>query len=84
VGVPVFLAYNLAGLPQSITGTLPYVPSTTYDAAGRVELRVLGSNVLQQDYVYFPWTTFKGSGRLQQLKTGTSGNPTSLQDLRYT
>jgi hypothetical protein len=51
---------------------------------GRVELRVLGSNVLQQDYVYYPWTTFKGSGRVQQLKTGTTISPTALQDLRYT
>jgi hypothetical protein len=53
-------------------------------AAGRVELRALGSTVLQQDYVYYPWTTYKGSGRVQQLKTGTTISPTALQDLRYT
>lgn len=36
------------------------------------------------EYVYFPWTTVNGAGRLQQLKSGTSGNMTSLQNLTYT
>ena len=39
-------------------------------------------NTLRTDYVYNPWTT--QNGRLQQIKTGTTANPTSLQDLRYT
>jgi YD repeat-containing protein len=86
IGEQVTLAYNNAGLLNSVIGASRYVSSTTYDAAGRVELRVLGSTVLQQDYVYYPWTTYKGNGRLQQLKTGTltPNNPTALQDLRYT
>jgi YD repeat-containing protein len=54
--------------------------------AGRLELLGLGLSggqpVLNVDYVYHPWTS--SGGRLQQLKTGTPGNPTLRQDLRYT
>ncbi len=46
--------------------------------------RVLGSNAVQQNYVYFPWTTVNGQGRLQQLTSGVVGKLTSLQNLNYT
>jgi YD repeat-containing protein len=35
VGEQVNFTYNLAGWLNSVTGALPYVQSTTYDAAGR-------------------------------------------------
>ncbi|OGO29419.1 MAG: hypothetical protein A2136_07060 [Chloroflexi bacterium RBG_16_54_11] len=61
-----------------------YVQGTSYDAAGRVQLRTLGADVLRTDYVYFAWTTANGQGRLKRIMTGTPGAATSLQDLRYT
>ena len=60
-----------------------YVQGTAYDAAGRVQLRTLGTDVLRTDYVYFAWTTANGQGRLKRIKAGTPGDATSLQDLRY-
>jgi hypothetical protein len=79
--------YNIMGLVESVRSNLDnnlyYVQSSDYDATGRVELRVLGNNVLRTERVYYPWTTTNGRGRLQQLKAGTPSNPTSLQDLRY-
>ena len=68
-------------LPASVAGEATYVQSTDYDAAGRVDLRKLGNDVLRTDYVYFAWTT--ANGRLQQLKTGTPGQPSQTQDLSY-
>ena len=68
-------------LPASVAGAATYVQSTDYDAAGRVDLRKLGNDVLRTDYVYFAWTT--ANGRLQQLKTGTPGQPSQTQDLSY-
>ncbi len=83
-------AYDAAGRPATLQGTLsgqftdfPYAQSTSYAAAGRVELQVLGSNVLRVDPVHYPWTTVNGQGRLQRIQTGTPSNATSLQDLRY-
>jgi RHS repeat-associated protein len=84
IGEQVNFTYNAAGLLNSVIGASTYAQSTTYDAVGRVTQRVLGDNVLQQNYVYYPWTTFKGQGRLQQIKAGVPGNLTSLQDLNYT
>jgi RHS repeat-associated protein len=84
LGEQVNFTYNAAGLLNSVIGASTYAQSMAYDAAGRVTQRVLGSNVLQQNYVYYPWTTFKGQGRLQQIKAGVPGNLTSLQDLNYT
>ncbi len=75
--------YNTQGLPQGLTGDLTYVESADYDASSRVELLALG-NTLRADYEYYPWTTPNGLGRLHRLKTGTAGDPTSLQDLSYT
>jgi len=48
-----------------------------------VDLRTLG-NGRQVDYVYYPWTTPNGRGRLQQIKAGPTSDPTALQDLSYT
>ena len=48
-----------------------------------MDLRTLG-NGRQVDYVYYPWTTPNGRGRLQQIKAGPTGDPTALQDLSYT
>jgi RHS repeat-associated protein len=84
IGEQVNFTYNAAGLLNSVIGASTYAQSMTYDAVGRVTQRVLGGNVLQQNYVYYPWTTFKGQGRLQQIKAGVPGNLTSLQDLNYT
>jgi RHS repeat-associated protein len=65
----------------SVIGTTVYVSSTTYDAAGRIDLRTFG-NTTQAAYVYYPWTA--QDGRLRELKSGTSGNPASLQNVTYT
>ncbi|MBU0492463.1 MAG: hypothetical protein KKA73_16565 [Chloroflexi bacterium] len=75
--------YDDRGLPNSLTGSTPYVSSTAYNAPGQVELRVLG-NTRQVDYVYYPWTTPTGRGRVQQIQTGTTGDPTERQNLSYT
>jgi hypothetical protein len=83
MGEQMSFTYNNASQLNSVTGAVPYVQSTAYDAAGRVDLRVLGGNVLTQEYVHFPWMTVNGQSRLQQMKTGVSGNLTSLQDLNY-
>src|SRR5262245_46362097 len=68
-------------LLNSVIGTSPYVSSTTYDSAGRINLRAFG-NTTQTDYDYYPWTA--QGGRLQYIKSGTSAAPTSLQNLTYT
>jgi len=83
-GEQVNYTYAANGALNSAIGTSTYVQSTTYDAAGRVDLRVLGANTLKQDYIYYPWTTANGQGRLQYLKTGTPSYLTSLQYMRYT
>jgi hypothetical protein len=66
------------------TSTYTYVQGTTYDAAGRLNVRTLGADVLRTDYNYFAWTDANGWGRLQQIKAGTPADLDSLQDLRYT
>jgi len=38
---------------------------------------------LLTDYVYYAWTTANGRGRLSEIKTGTTGDATSLQSLVY-
>jgi YD repeat-containing protein len=74
--------YNNRMLLNSVTGTSTYVASTIYDSVGRMDLRTFGTSpALQTDYVYYPWTA--QGGRLQYLKSGTSGSPTSLQSLEY-
>ncbi len=84
IGEQVNFTYNNANQLNSVTGAVPYVQSTAYDAPGRVTQHVLGSNAVQQNYAYYPWTTRTGNGRLQQLTSGVQGNLTSLQNLNYT
>ncbi len=74
VGEQVNYGYNAAGGLTSVAGQATYVSSTTYDAAGRPDVRTLGSG-LATDYDYYPWT--QAGGRLARLQTG------ALQDLRY-
>jgi RHS repeat-associated protein len=69
-------------LLDTVSGTNTYVNNTDYDAAGSVDLRNLGADVLRTDYVYYAWNT--QGGRLQYLKTGTSSDPTSMQYFTYT
>jgi len=70
---------------KSVAGTNTYVSDTTYDSAGRINLRTFG-NGTQSDYDYYAWNTqTQGQGgRLQTLKSGTSAATTSLQNLTYT
>ena len=75
IGEQVTFTYNAQGLLNSLSGRSTYVQSTTYDALGRVELRVLGNDVLRQDPVYYPWTTANGRGRLQQVKAAPPPTP---------
>ncbi|MEW5871106.1 MAG: hypothetical protein AB1894_17660 [Chloroflexota bacterium] len=76
-------------LPQMtldrVQGNFPYtyVDSTGYDEAGRMVARTLGEDAVRSQYVYYPWDTPEQGGRLQQMLSGTSSVPDSLQDLRY-
>jgi YD repeat-containing protein len=67
--------YNSMGALQSLKNTSNYfyISSTTYDAAGRIDLQTLG-NGLQTDYDYYPWTTTAQGGRLQQSETRQTNN----------
>jgi len=77
----VTFGYNNRMLLDTVIGTSTYVGSTTYDSAGRIDLRTFG-NTTQTDYSYYPWT--QQGGRLQSLQSGTAGTPTSLQNMSYT
>jgi RHS repeat-associated protein len=87
VGEQVSFSYLPQDLIDTVIGSTTYVKGSTYDAAGRLDLRELGLNgsdpVLKTDYTYFSWTTANGQGRLKRLTTGTPSSSTSLQDLRY-
>lgn len=86
-GETVDYGYATTGAVESLTQHLaatPYVQSTAYDEAGRITQRLFGNALFQTNYTYFPYTTANGLGRLQKVTAGTSGNLTSLQDLRYT
>jgi RHS repeat-associated protein len=75
--------YDNRMLLYSVIGASTYVASTTYDMAGRIDVRAFGNNT-QTDSDYFAWGT--QGGRLQNLKSGTTNNPpnpTSLQNLTY-
>jgi RHS repeat-associated protein len=72
--------YNTRMLLNSVIGTNTYVSDTDHDSAGRMDLRTFG-NSQQTDYVYFPWNS--QGGRLQFIQSGSSGSPTSLQNLEY-
>jgi YD repeat-containing protein len=83
VGKQVNYTYTGRGPVNSVSGSSVYVSSTNYDAPGRVKLRTLGNGRLT-NYVYYPWTTANGLGRVQYIKTGTSSSATSLQYMSYT
>ncbi len=61
--------------------TSTYVDSTTYDSAGRMDVRTFGNNT-QTDYDYYSWST---AGRaLANPQVGHIGqSPRSLQNLNY-
>ncbi len=82
LGEQLTYTYHPQSWLNSASGTVTYVQSTVYDAAGRVQGRTLGNNLLVTDYTYFAWTTANGQGRLQRIVT--SGTSTTFQDLRYT
>jgi YD repeat-containing protein len=84
VGEQVNYTYTGQGPVNSVSGSSVYVLTTSYDAPGRVDLRLLRTtNSLRTDYVYYPWTTANGLGRVQYIKTGTSSSATSLQWMYY-
>ena len=80
-GELVTMTYLPQRLLNALSGTDTYVQSTTYDAAGRADVRTLGSNVLKTDYDYYPWS--QQGGRLHYLKSGLTDSPTSLQSFEY-
>ena len=81
-GETVATAYGKWGQPARLTGTggYEYVSQARPDALGRIDFMSFG-NGQQTDWVYYA-PTQKG-GRLYQLKTGTSGNPTASVYLEY-
>ena len=54
-GEKVTYEYNAQNALDSVSGTSTYVQSTTYDAAGRTTLRILGSNTVRTQYLYNSW-----------------------------
>lgn len=86
-GEQVNYTYNDMGLLNSVIGTNNYLQSATYDASGRPVSLTLATN-LRQDFVYYPWATLNGQGRLKEVRAGTptsvnpGGTPT-LQNLLY-
>ena len=64
-----------------MSGTSVYVQSTQYDAAGRLELRLLGSDQVRIDPYYRPWDV--QGGRMHWLigRVGSAG--AFLQALEY-
>ena len=79
-GELITMTYLPQRLLNSLVGTSTYVQSTTYDAAGRADVRTLMSS-LQTDYNYNSWA-YRG-GRLTSLMSGLVNNPASLQQLSY-
>jgi RHS repeat-associated protein len=63
-----------------VSGASVYVQSTQYDAAGRLELQVLGSNQVHIDPGYYGWTV--QGGRMQWLRSGVTTNE-DRQKLEY-
>jgi RHS repeat-associated protein len=77
-----FTYYNQILLDR-VDGTSDYVDDTRYDAAGRVDYRMLSSGTqIKQDYEYYAWTT--QGGRLSGIVSGPTTDVDSLQDLHYT
>ena len=73
-------SYLRQKLVNGVSGDSVYVQSTQYDAAGRLELRTLGSNNVRTDPIYFGWTT--QGGRTQWLRSGATTNE-DRQKLEY-
>jgi RHS repeat-associated protein len=80
-GEVITYSYHPQLLVNAVTGSSTYVQGTSYDPAGRLDVRTLGSSVLQTDYDYFAWTS--QGGRLKTIKSGTPSTPTSLQSMEY-
>ena len=85
-GETVTYTYHPQQALNSVTSDLgaQYVQSTSYDAAGRADMRALSGGAFHVDLGYFGWTVANGQGRLQQIRSGLPATPDSLQDLRYT
>ena len=86
-GEVVTTAYGRWGQPVTLTGAASYVAKAFPNAAGQIDYIKLGgtdpSPTLIVDYVYYPWTTANGRGRLQQIKAGPPANPSAREDLTY-
>ncbi len=72
--------YDPQKMLDTVSGTANYVTDTSYDAAGRINIRTFG-NSTQTDYDYNAWNV--QGGRLKTVKSGASADPTSLQSLEY-
>ncbi len=88
LGEAVVYSYHPQMLVNNVWGTNTYVKSTSYDAAERVDVRLLGDSggnaILRTDYNYFAWSDSNGNGRLKQIKSeDLYPTVTLLQDLRY-
>lgn len=83
LGEVVNYAYHpqLALTSVSNGGTTWYVKSTSYDSAGRVKSRLLGNNVISNQYSYYPWNN--QGGRLSQITSTRTQGQLVLQDLQY-
>jgi YD repeat-containing protein len=79
-GEQVTTSYLRQKLVNGVSGSSVYAQATQYDAAGRVELRTLGSNQVRTDPGYFGWTV--QGGRMQWLRSGAGTNE-DLQKLEY-
>jgi RHS repeat-associated protein/uncharacterized repeat protein (TIGR01451 family) len=84
-GEVVTTGYDNQRLPVSLSSALgTYVSSSTYDAEGRLDLRVFQPSGLQADYVYYAWNAGQGyGGRLNQILSGVGRGGTGLQNLSY-
>ena len=84
-GEVVTTGYDNRRLPVSLSSALgTYVSSSSYDAEGRLDLRVFQSDGLQTDYVYYAWNAGQGfGGRLNQILSGVGNGSTGLQNLAY-
>ncbi len=87
-GERVSYTYHPQMLVNSVVGSDTYVQSSSYDAAGRVDIRLLGDSsgaaILRTDFDYFAWNDSNGNGRLKRIKSeDLYPSLTLLQDLRY-
>ena len=58
--------YHPRKLLNAVASSTTYVKSTSYDAAGRVDIRLLGDSggnaILRTDYDYFAWNDSNSIG----------------------